>query len=160
MTLTLGLSGALRITENVALVRQINRAGDAKLAEIASLAKAYPHAEMGVTDDDHYPDTFLSPFLVFSGHGFHFNAGAWMDLRQDNVSERYAAALFDKCRIPVWILPSHGGPFTLPSYYSWGPLFTGQFRASFAANYKLIKRGGFYNVWACKRPETAAGSPA
>jgi hypothetical protein len=123
-----------------------------KLAELQKLSTSHPGAQMGVTDDARYPDTFQFSALVFRGQGLPFSAAAWMDLKHSGLDPSYTTALVAQCRIREWILPATGAPFTLLSWYTFQPLLSDEFREDFRRNYAVVRKGEFFNVWACTRP--------
>ena len=119
-----------------------------KIEELQMFSTQYPMAEMGVSDDEHYADTYYRPLLVFRGAPLHVDFGSWMDLSYAGVSEGRIIGMLEVCAIPVWLLPE-GLPFSNTSYYTGLPLLSENFRRTFLAKYRLIKMGQFYSVWKC-----------
>jgi hypothetical protein len=127
-----------------------DRSGTERRADLVRLQTRYPDAEMGVSDIHHYDETFLYPELAFRGGKLSLISATWMDLSYAGVSERYAMSMLDNCRVPAWILPHAGRPFTLTSYYTRQPLYSRAFRARFFAAYRLVEQGLHYDVWTCR----------
>jgi hypothetical protein len=124
-----------------------------RLVELQNFSNQYPDAQMGVTDDARYPETFQFPAMVFSGNRLYFSVAAWMDLKQSGLDPHYAIDLVKQCRVREWILPSAGEPFTLLSWYTFQPLLPDAFRDNFRRNYSVVQKGEFFNVWSCAPKE-------
>ncbi len=107
-------------------------------------------AEVGVSDPNHYSDTFLKSLLIFQGAPSSVDFGSWMHLRYVGTSEKIIDRLLGNCRIATWILPK-GAPFTMINFFTRRPLFSDDFRDQFASRYTLIQRGAYYDVWRCVR---------
>jgi hypothetical protein len=79
----------------------------------------------------------------------HVDFVGWEDLAYAGVPETRIIGFLKRCEIQVWFLPE-GDPFTMENYYKKKhPLFSDDFRQTFFANYKLIQKGEFYQVWKC-----------
>jgi hypothetical protein len=120
-----------------------------KGAELSELVKAYPDAQIGISDGSHYGDTFLRSLSVLSGHPVHVDFAAWMDMQYSGVPESIIIRFVDGCAVPHWILP-HGSPFARESFYTDLPLLSDEFRKTFAKNYQLVHSGDTFEVWACR----------
>jgi hypothetical protein len=118
-----------------------------KIEELQIFSTQYPAAEMGVSDNEHYGDTYYRPLLVFRGAPLHVDFGSWMDLSYAGVSERRIIGMLEDCSIPVWLLPQ-GLPFSMKGYSNLA-LLSENFRRTFSAKYRLTKIGQFYSVWIC-----------
>jgi hypothetical protein len=119
-----------------------------KIDELQALYRQYPLAEVGLSDQDHYSDTFYKALLVFHGAPLHIDFASWMDLEYAGASETRIVGLLEQCDIPVWVLPE-GVPFAMINWYTKLPLFSDDFRRTFFAKYKLIQKGEYYRVWRC-----------
>jgi len=119
-----------------------------KIEELQMFSTRYPLAEMGVSDDEHYADTYYRPVLVFRGAPLHVDFASWMDLSYAGVSERRIIGMLEVCAIPVWLLPE-GLPFSNTNYYTGLPLLSENFRRTFLVKYRLTEIGQFYSVWKC-----------
>jgi len=119
-----------------------------KGSELEILSKLYPHAQIGVSGNERYSDSYLRFILVLKGSDVRLDFNAWMDLAYGGVSERYVRRLFERCEVPTWILPL-GSPFTLSSYYTGAQLFSEDLRNVFLTSYKLVRQGMVYQVWQC-----------
>ena len=120
----------------------------AKIDELQAIYSQQLRAEVGLSDDNHYSDTFYRSFLVFQGAPLHIDFASWMDLAYAGVSENRIIGFLKRCDVPVWILPE-GPPFTQINFYTRLPLLSDEFRRTFYANYHLIQKGKFYQVWRC-----------
>src|SRR5262249_47395439 len=81
-----------------------------KIDELQALYTQYPLAELGLSDRDHYSDTYYKALLVFHGAPLHIDFASWMDLEYAGVSDTRIVRLLEECDVPVWILPE-GAPF-------------------------------------------------
>jgi len=140
--------GELQWTRNFARKFRMLQTEKTKIDELQAIHSQYIRAEVGLSDDGHYGDTFYRSFLVFQGAPLHIDFAAWMDLAYAGVSETRIIGFLKQCDVPVWILPE-GAPFTQINYYTQLPLLSDEFRRTFFANYHLIQRGEFYQVWRC-----------
>ena len=125
-----------------------------KAGEIRELLDAYPDAQIGVSDQEHYIDTHYSKFLsVLKGHSIRVDFTAWMDLQLGGVQESNITRLVQRdsngCNVPTWILPL-GAPFTMVSRYTMRPEVSDEFRRTFYENYKLVHMSRAFQVWVCK----------
>lgn len=121
-----------------------------RAAELVELSVRYPNAVVGVTDNDHYQSTLLYPLIVFRESNLRFDAAAWMDMQFAGIREESVLRLFKGCSVRSWILPREGAPFSMPSWYSRGPLFSKDFSDQFRADYRISDVGEFYSVWVCR----------
>jgi hypothetical protein len=121
-----------------------------RAAELLELSARFPAAVVGVTDNDNYASSLLYPLIVFRQSGLRFDTAAWMDMQFAGVREEAVLDLLKGCRVPAWILPRDGAPFSMPSWYSRGPLFSQDFSGTFLADYRLTDRREFYSVWTCR----------
>jgi hypothetical protein len=119
-----------------------------KIRELQTLYRKYPRAEVGQSDGSHYADTFYRVLLIFQGAPMHVDLTNWMDFGFAGVSESKVIELVQECKVPEWILPE-GPPFTMPNYYTKRLLLSDEFRYAFFANYRVIEKGEYYQVWKC-----------
>jgi hypothetical protein len=93
--------------------------------------------------------------LTLAGHAARFDAQVLMELREIGVdgSSRLIPRL-SSCLTRLWLLPAGEKPFAAPSYYDGGMLFSDEFRQAFAANYRLERSEGGYDLWVCSRSLT------
>lgn len=126
-----------------------------KRSEFMALLAEHPDAEVGVSDERRYPDTFFRPLQVARNGRLHLDTGAWMDLQQAGAEEAPLLDLIENCTVRDWLIP-HGPPFTIPNWYSGLPLFSDDFRRAFASRYRAVAYGRHYSVWRC---EPAAEQP-
>jgi len=119
-----------------------------KIDELQALYAQYPLAELGLSDRDHYRDTYYKALLVFHGAPLHIDFASWMDLEYAGVSDTRIVRLLEECDVPVWILPE-GAPFGMINWYTGLPLLSDGFRRTFFDKYKLIQKGEYYRVWRC-----------
>ena len=116
-----------------------------KITELQALHRQYPTAEMGLSDERHYSDTFYRAILVYHGTPLHIDFASWMDLEYAGISETRIVGLLQRCDVPLWILPD-GAPFTMISYYTGRSLLSEDFRQTFFDKYEFIQKGDFYRV--------------
>lgn len=126
-----------------------------KQSEFLSFLSAYPDAEVGVSTQETYPDTFFRPLQVARNGRLHLDSGAWMDLQQAGAGETPLLDLVETCTVRDWLIPQ-GPPFVLPNWYSGLPLFSDEFRRLFASRYEAVAHGRHYSVWRCD-PAVSAG---
>jgi hypothetical protein len=130
-----------------------------KINELRTYLVAYPDAQIGISDDGHYSDTFYKIFAVLQGHGLHVDFSTWGEMAYAGVPEKYVIRFIKKCEVPTWILPL-GAPFTKRNFFTPElPLLSDDFRQTFSMNYKLIQMGQHYQVWACRSSVARRGPP-
>ena len=120
-----------------------------KIAELQQDLNAYPKAQIGVSDYQHYSDSSYRILSVLKGRALRVDFAAFMDLSFGGVREENVARFISRCEVPTWILPV-GAPFTLLSLYTNAPLLSDDFRRTFYINYKLVQIGRAYQVWQCR----------
>ena len=120
-----------------------------KIAELQKYLVAYPGAQLGISDDKHYPDTYYRIFSVLQGHPLRVDFVVWEDLAYVGVDEKNVVRFIKTCEVPTWILPL-GAPFTKLSWYTKQPILSDEFRRIFFMNYQLVQTGQAYQVWQCK----------
>jgi hypothetical protein len=120
-----------------------------RISELNTYTSLYPDAQIGISDDQHYPDYFYRVLVVFNGRPLVVDFSAWMDLAYAGADEKYVLRFITTCNIPIWILPS-GAPFTKTNNYTKLPMLSDNFRAVFSSNYRQIALGRYYQVWSCK----------
>ncbi|MDB5821299.1 MAG: hypothetical protein JWR21_3 [Herminiimonas sp.] len=120
--------------------------------EAFDIYKAFPQAEMGVSDGDNYKWTQYRVEGVLYGAPVHLEVPYLMDLRAVGVGGDAADRLVENCKVPEWILPINGVPFSLRNYYkTGGALFSDTFREDFNKYYRPVHKGKFYTVWSCRQ---------
>jgi hypothetical protein len=122
----------------------------AKMAELNAMLKDYPQAQIGISDNIHYSDSWYRPLAIYQNAPLHFDFAAWLDVSYGGGKEADIIWMVDGCRIPAWIIPV-GEPFTATNWYKNDmPMFSDRFRDTFKAHYALIETGKTYQVWACR----------
>jgi hypothetical protein len=119
------------------------------LREATQLYRAYPAASMGVSDNASDGRAEYRAIGVFAGAPLTYDTTTWMDLQKGGVPEEVVDRLLVDCRTPVWIIPKGGSPFSIESPYGPDLMFSDRFRALFATEYKMVRDGAYYTVWAC-----------
>ncbi len=117
--------------------------------EAARLYAAYPAAAMGASDAQSYALSQYKVLGVFAGGPLVYDTATWIDMQGAGVSDEVLLRLLTDCRTPIWIIPNGGAPFTIPAGYDVSPLFSDRIRDLFDRDYKPIRKGEFYSVWAC-----------
>jgi hypothetical protein len=135
-----------RLLTNYYRTSQIERE---KILELQKYLAAYPNAQIGISDDGHYSDTYYRIFSVLQGHPLRIDFAAWEDLAYVGVDEKNVIRFIKGCEVPTWILPL-GAPFTKLSWYTKQPILSDDFRRIFSMNYRLIQMGQAYQVWGCR----------
>src|SRR5262249_45827443 len=74
-----------------------------KIAELKTYLDAYPGAQIGVSDDQHYSSYFYRVLSVWNGRPLDVDFSTWMDLAHIGVDEQYIVRFIERCTIPVWI---------------------------------------------------------
>jgi hypothetical protein len=120
-----------------------------KIIELQRDLAAYPNAQIGISDDEHYSDSYYRIFSVLKGYPLHVDFAAWEDLAYVGVDEKYVIRFIKTCEVPTWILPL-GAPFTKLSWYTKQTILSDDFRRIFRTNYRLIQMGQAYQVWGCR----------
>lgn len=125
-----------------------------KVAEVDKLYSMYPQAEMGVSDTRNYRSTFYRVIGVVRGTPVHLEFPFLMDIRAVGLGEDAAQKFVEDCKVPEWILPVAGIPFSLRGAYEYqgryDTLISDKFRQAFAHNYHVVFSGKYYNVWGCR----------
>jgi hypothetical protein len=125
-----------------------------KVAEVDKLYSMYPQAEMGVSDTRNYRSTFYRVIGVVRGTPVHLEFPFLMDIRAVGLGEDAAQKFVEDCKVPEWILPVAGIPFSLRGAYEYqgryDTLISDKFRQAFAHNYHVVFPGKYYNVWGCR----------
>ena len=129
-----------------------SRAEREKITELQRYLVLYPDAEIGISDDEHYSDTYYRIVSVLHGHPLHVDFAAWEDLASVGVEEKNVIRFIKTCEVPTWILPL-GAPFTKLSWYTKQPILSDDFRRIFSMNYRLVQMGQAYQVWSCRSSE-------
>ena len=114
----------------------------------------YPQAEMGVSDIQNYRSTFYRVIGVARGTPVHLEFTFLMDIRAVGLGEDAAQKFVEDCKVPEWILPVAGIPFSLRGSYEYqgryDTLISDRFRQAFDHNYRVVFPGKYYNVWSCR----------
>ena len=122
----------------------------AVMNEVAGIYAAYPQAEMGVSDIQNYGWTQARVIGAFRGAPVHLDVAYLMELNAVAVGGRATDELVENCKVPEWILPIAGDPFSLRNLYDQNQaLFSETFRASFRKSYHVVFTGPHYAVWGC-----------
>src|SRR5262249_51634936 len=123
----------------------ISQAERDKITELRTFLNSYSNAQLGVSDDSHYRDTYYRIIPVLQGRPLQIDFMPWMDLQYAGVPDAAVIRFVKQCEIPTWILPL-GAPFTKSNFYSDLPLLSDDFKNQFLTNYRMTKRGQFYQV--------------
>jgi len=121
-----------------------------KIAELQNYISAYGDAQIGISDDEHYPSYYYQVLSVWNGHPLRVSFTAWMDLAYVGVDEKYITRFVEGCAVKTWILPV-GNPFMKTNGYTELPIVSDNFRRIFFANYRQIEVGNAYQVWRCNQ---------
>jgi hypothetical protein len=121
-----------------------------KIAELQNYISSYSDAQIGISDDEHYPSYYYQVLSVWNGHPLRVSFTAWMDLAYVGVDEKYITRFVERCAVKTWILPV-GNPFMQTNWYNNLPIVTDNFRRIFFANYRQIELGNAYQVWRCNQ---------
>jgi hypothetical protein len=133
------------------MARQIPTYGTAlaKATELRKLFEGSPLAEMGHNSgDDAAEDEFFRVERAFLGQAVRFDFVNFADQRAAGLPASVIYPLFDRCSVPIWILPRRGDAFRGASYDI--PLLDDQALDRFHATYELTRRYEFYEVWSCR----------
>ena len=120
-----------------------------KIIELQNYLAVYPNAQIGISDDKHYSDSYYRIFSVLKGHPLHVDFAVWEYLAYVGVNEKNIFRFIEGCEVPTWILPL-GKPFTKLSWYTKRSILSDEFRWIFSANYTLVREGQAYQVWRCR----------
>ena len=124
-----------------------------KIAELDKLYSMYPLAQMGVSDTPNYRSTFYRVIGVVRGTPVYLEFTFLMDIRAVGLGEDAAQKFVEDCKVPEWILPVDGIPFSLRGSYEYQgryDLISDRFRQAFDHNYRVVFPGKYYNVWGCR----------
>jgi hypothetical protein len=135
----------IRTSVNFELQRPLRQA---QLAELLRFADQYPRGMLGIAGNESYALTLLRPWITLRGTS-QTDYGAWMDWNLSGVSDRPLVTALGRCEIPYLFVPIGGEAFALDNTYRTGPLFSAEVRAAFAAHYRLIDPGQYFNVYRC-----------
>jgi hypothetical protein len=148
-------SAAVLLPELASTWRSDRRLLLEKQFEFLRFLSAYPDAEVGVSNQQTYPDTYFRPLQVARNGRLHLDSGAWMDLQHAGAEEAPLLELIETCAVRDWLIPQ-GPPFTIANLYSGLPLFSDDFRRAFTRRYEAVAHGRHYSVWRCD-PAVSAG---
>lgn len=120
-------------------------------AELQYLLKANGRST-AVGYSSNYQGAMLRPLAVFGGSPYVLDAPALMDRQFSGVDfPAGALRIVESCTINTWLMPSGGEPFALPNAYdARRQVFPPEFVETFRANYRLVERRAFFDVWRCK----------
>jgi hypothetical protein len=140
------------------MAKQIPNIGtdQAKAKELRSIFRTFPGSEMGdnsgETRAEEYQiilDENLRVEKAFLHQITRFDYVNYADQRFAGLSGSVLYPLLQNCRIPTWVLPRQGGRFRGGMYGL--PILDKGGLERFHANYELIKKYQFYEVWRCKK---------
>ena len=122
--------------------------------ELKNILENYPYPLMGVSDDLHanYSLSFFRPYAFSSAYSKYLDPVAYMEVNFTlGVDDHLFVERMQSCTYPSIVLPAHGIPFSLSSFYfkDKRQLFSNNLRSAFASKYKLVKHGRFYDVYTC-----------
>jgi len=120
-----------------------------KIIELQTFLNSYPNAQIGVSDEEHYSDSFYRIIAVLQGQALHVDFTTWNELDYAGVPEETVRRFFNRCEVPTWILPL-GAPFMKKDWYTDRPMLSDDFRRMFSTNYRMIQLGQTYQVWGCR----------
>lgn len=116
-----------------------------KIDQLVLLLRKYPNAQVGASDDAHYPDSWYRPLAIFDGAPLAIDFVPWMDFAFAGKTPDAIAWSVSGCTIPVRILPA-GEAFSISNWYTATRLLPTSFRDTFYANYRLIDSSATYSV--------------
>lgn len=122
-----------------------------KLSELAALSDRYPAAQVGVSDQERFADSFYKVLPMLRGRPYVIDFSSWGDFKQAGYGDERLVSLVSSCRPGAWILPK-GDPFTIQNPFGDETLLTDAFRKSFHASYKKVEERQYFDAWVCKRP--------
>ena len=125
-------------------------------AELREFFQEFPNSEMGHTSSEKSatpPEEFYRVQKAFLGQVTHFDYANYGDQRQAGLPSAVVYPLFDNCAVPSWILSREGSPFS--GDFHDVPLFDEVVRDRFRTNYRLLKQGKYFEVWACNKAPAA-----
>jgi hypothetical protein len=122
-----------------------------KSAELRELFRGFPKSEMAHNSSEKFAqsDEYYRVQKAYLGQVTHFDFVNYADQRLAGLPVALVYPLFDNCSVPSWILSHEGSPFSGDIYGV--PLFDEVVRDRFRTNYELVKRGQYYDVWACRK---------
>ena len=123
---------------------------NAIIKDLNEISSNYDKFIFGVTDQKSYQFIFYLPYLEMKNNQqldyasyFEFdNAGL-------NVNFELNKA-FMNCNIKYFIMYNQGSPFTIRNGYTFSYLFDSYLRENFKAQYKLVDKSKFFNIYQCK----------
>ena len=121
-------------------------------ADVTAIIKAFPGKTicMGYGSNQTF---FLSQQLLpllFAGNPLYFEFSAMQAFHEKGLSSK-GREVISKKLADIWLIPHGDQPFTVRSFYQpYPPLFDDDFRASFAANYKLVGSSHFFDIYQSK----------
>ena len=119
-------------------------------AELRGLRQQFPDAEMGITNENSFHYLYKLRALAPQHNIPALDIGAWFDLKMGGVPESLLKKQLYGCKIPVWIMPSEGDPFSMHNPYNYDEmLFSKNFVETFKAHYKLHSKRKYFSVWQC-----------
>lgn len=125
-------------------------AAERRADELRAYASAYPGLEMVPVDGPLERLGYDRVHFGFAGGISVFDVVNWNDLRFGGLEPEAVLILFEDCRVPHWVVPSGGTPFTGGRFVD--DLFSDGVRAEFAQRYRLTTAGAFYDLYSCIRP--------
>jgi hypothetical protein len=122
--------------------------------EIRRTIESNPGKTVAIAPDDYVdsavPLAFLEPVPVFAGNPLPLDPAAWMDLERVLPNDALVRSVLGTCRVDMWLVPKGNAPFTGRSYYTKGPLFSDEARASFNSAYVKVASGAAFEEWRCR----------
>jgi hypothetical protein len=119
----------------------------AKVSELLGLKDAYPDAEFGLSDNDHFDD-YLYRIFALNNDPKTVDFSSWMDYNFAGYSDDLFAENLLKRPNRIWIFP-RGEPFSYDNYYTNRPLMSEKFRNVFRSNCSKIDGLTYFQVWRC-----------
>lgn len=151
--LTISLNAVNRQKQIVKLFSQVfeRKAELEDLQRIVSLLDGA--AEIGFSDMARYQSTFYKVWMVQQEKGLLFDGAALMDMGASSMNIP-ASTLSDilTCKIPNFILPNTGAPWSLVSFYGEkpSPIFSEEFKSAFEKAYEIKETTKYYALYRCR----------
>lgn len=144
------------------IVRLLKNEAAAEQAEIDAIRTAHPGTVMlmGLGEDLNRPTyrrTFQRAYLAVTGNPYPYDLVVMMDYQFLGLPPDLAAppSLLTTKQPALMLVPAGEAPWAAQSVFG-GRAVPEDFRARFAENYRLLQRGGRYDVWGSASASTTA----
>jgi hypothetical protein len=149
-------AAVIAVPRQITLIKTVNgRALEPAIADLLQYADTHPaeRVAVGYAGTSRWSDARVA--MVFRTRDYLLDAPAIQEHRLSGLE--LPAATFravETCRADVWLIPSDGEAFAVPSAYSpLGPaeVFPEEFRKTFRNRHVLTSRTAFFDVWTCRK---------